>query len=198
MLYNDMIEPIHPDEDDEFIYNPEFLVNNTSDNGSPLGYNRKSGSKLFGESPADTLKVSSNVDLALILEPVKDLDQNNINSKNINMHKNLHTYLEEEQCNEEFEKVKQEFLDNINESGSDMGSDDEISPPAFSNLTPENISPAMRVSSGGDTGKNGSKKNRFNRLGSGQNLEASPWIYDQITDLHKMRQSPDLDFTGDF
>lgn len=79
MLHNDMMEPIHPDEDDEFIYNPEFLVNSTNDNDSPLRYNQKDGSKhIFGDSPVDTLKVSSNVDLALIMEPVKDLDQNNI------------------------------------------------------------------------------------------------------------------------
>lgn len=108
------------------------------------------------------------------------------------MHKNLHTYLEEEQCNEEFEKVKQEFLDNINESGSDMGSDDEISPPAFSNLTPENTSPTMKISSGGE-----SKKSRFNKFGSVQNIEASPWIYDQI-DFQNMRKILDPDLTGDF
>ena len=161
MLYNDMMEPIHPDEDDEFVYNPEFLVNSTTDNDSPLRYGLKRGSnQMFGDSPADTLKMSRDVDMALIMEPVKDIDQNNINSKSTNMHKNLHTYLEEEQCNEEFEKVKQEFLDNINESGSDMGSDDEISPPAFSNLTNENISPTMRISSGGDS------KKRFQKFGS--------------------------------
>lgn len=97
----DLIEPLMSDEDDEFINNPDYLTNTAFLTEISPVIKRRGKRKMTMEAVPLEQKSNSITDVAGqgIRQKMKA--------------QNLHFYLEESQCNEEFEKAKLKFINNV-------------------------------------------------------------------------------------